>query len=451
MVIHFEGRMCCILTARPKCCIITEILQIEGLYSVLVCHKNHATNPAKLKLTIFKLHKVLGHVSQTAVLNAMKKGLIEGVKLNSTSQPEFCDICMKAKSKHKPFPKETESRAERYGERIHTDLWGPSQTESLGGCKCYISFTDDCTCETKVHFLKAKSEALAAFKQYETHLSRHNKGIHILKLRSDRRGEYLSAEFDQYLHATGIERELTVHDSPEQNGVAECLNGTLVSLASTMLLGRSLPKFLWAEAVSCATWLKNHLPSHAIPGHTPYDLVHGSHPDISMAHEFGETCYVHLTDSRKLDTRAEEAVFVGINAESKAYRVYWPGRCKVSVERNVTFTPSTVTVADDVVAEGEPNVSSAQMTPATDAPTVLEPPPTPSTPPQAPRTLKTPLAPRPTHVTYPPGYYTALNNGSLAALSAAVEVVPEELLDEPNDERLTHLFAMAAAEPEPTL
>ncbi|KIK35428.1 hypothetical protein CY34DRAFT_39058, partial [Suillus luteus UH-Slu-Lm8-n1] len=77
-------------------------------------------------LTIFKLHKVLGHVSQTAVLNAMKKGLIEGVKLNSTSQPEFCDICMKAKSKHKPFPKETESRAERYGERIHTDLWGPS-------------------------------------------------------------------------------------------------------------------------------------------------------------------------------------------------------------------------------------------------------------------------------------------------------------------------------------
>ncbi|KAG2737417.1 hypothetical protein P692DRAFT_20761843, partial [Suillus brevipes Sb2] len=91
------------------------------------------------------------------------------------------------------------------------------------------------------------------------------------------------------------------------------------------------------------------------------------------------------------------------------------------------------------------------MTPATDAPASTEPPSTPATPPQAPRTLETPPAPRPTHVTYPPGYYTALNNGALATLSAAVEVVPEEVLDDPNDERVTHLFVMATVEPEPTL
>jgi hypothetical protein len=131
MAIHFEGRMCHILTAGPKCRIIAEILHIEGLYSVLARRKNCAVNSAKPKLTVFELHKVLGHVSQTAVLDAMKKGLIEGVELDSASQPEFCEVCMRAKAKCKPFPKETESRAECYGERVHTDLWEDASITSV--------------------------------------------------------------------------------------------------------------------------------------------------------------------------------------------------------------------------------------------------------------------------------------------------------------------------------
>ncbi|KIJ04663.1 hypothetical protein PAXINDRAFT_41474, partial [Paxillus involutus ATCC 200175] len=100
-----------------------------------------------------------------------------------------------------------------------------------------------------------------------------------------------------------------------------------------------MPKFLWAEAVSYASWLRNRLPSH-----------------LSQAHEFGCKVYVRIQDVGKLEARAEEAAFVGVDEESKGFRVYWPKRHRVSVERNVSFVPDTVVVADDVPVEGESKV-----------------------------------------------------------------------------------------------
>jgi hypothetical protein len=122
------------------------------------------------KLTINELHCALGHVAQGAILYAVKQGLIEGIQLNSTSTPEFCDACTKAKATRKPFPAETTNHAHTYEELVHTDLWGPAQTESVTGHLYYISFTDDFSQETKVHFLKLKSEALSALKNYEMEL-----------------------------------------------------------------------------------------------------------------------------------------------------------------------------------------------------------------------------------------------------------------------------------------
>jgi hypothetical protein len=219
----FKDKLCKILSPPPKRITIAMIPHVNGLYSV-AGHSQHHANIVKGKLTVCELHRVLGHVSQTAVLDAVKKGLIEGVELDSTSQPEFCDACTQAKASRQPFPAETKNRARTYGELVHTDLWGPAQTTSISGYLYYISFTDDYSRETKVQFLKQKSEALTAFRHYEANLARQNPGPRLRKLRSDRGGEYLSAEFDQYLKDQGIERQLTVHHSPQQNGVAERLN-----------------------------------------------------------------------------------------------------------------------------------------------------------------------------------------------------------------------------------
>lgn len=178
-----------------------------------------------------------------------------------------------------------------------------------------------------------------------------------------------------------------------------------MSHARAMLLGRNLPKCLCAKAVNYATWLKNRLPSQAIPDQTPYRLVHGTKPNLSLAREFGAPCLVHVGDAGKLDARAEQAIFVGIDAESKAYRVYWARKRKVSVERNVTFPPTSVEVADDVPAEGEstaPGPSNINVQSTSPANRQLTSPKPPSTLTRTPQPAETPPAPRATRTTPPP-------------------------------------------------
>jgi hypothetical protein len=146
--------------------------------------KQHA-NLAHQKLTIADLHRKLGHVSQEGLLAAIKKGLVTGVNVDLMSQPEFCEVCVKAKSVQKPFPKESTSHALTYGEMVHTDLWGPVQMTSIGGSLYYISLTDNYSRQTHIHFLKLKSEALTAFKAYEAWLGRQSPGVHLGKMRLD--------------------------------------------------------------------------------------------------------------------------------------------------------------------------------------------------------------------------------------------------------------------------
>jgi hypothetical protein len=219
----------------------------------------------------------------------------------------------------------------------------------------------------------------------------------------------------------GIKRELTVHDSPQQNGVAERLNRTIVELARAMLISKNVPKFLWGEAVNYATWLKNRLPSHAIPGHTPYDLINGRRPDLSQAHEFGGKIFVHLPNAGKLELRAEEAVFVGVDLESKAYRVYWPGKRWVSVERNVSFVPTMVQVADDILAEGELDVPAGELPTSSHVQHVKPTTEAPKTPPQVAQSLPSPPTPRVTRVRPPTGYYRRLHEGERASVTTEID------------------------------
>jgi hypothetical protein len=210
-----------------------------------------------------------------------------------------------------------------------------------------------------------------------------------------------------------------------------------------MLIAKDLPKFLWAEAINYAMWLKNRLPSRAIPGTTPYELVHKTKPSLAQAHEFGFIIYVHLLDAGKLDPRAEEAVFVGVDIESKGYRVYWPLKCRVSIERNVTFMPGEVVVAPDVLDEGESNGQTINENATACTVQTIQPQTTPPTP--------TPEQDEPhvTHTRHAPGYYAKLQKGEVAsiAIESLLEVSELNLLDE-----VAHIeCALAAAEPEPTL
>ena len=93
---------------------------------------------------------------------------------------------------------------------------------------------------------------------------------------------------------------MTVHDTPEQNGVAERLNRTLVKKLRAMLLELNLPKSLWGYAILHANYLKNQMHTHSLPDKTPYEIVHGKKPNLHDAYEWGKDVYVKSKQDDKL-------------------------------------------------------------------------------------------------------------------------------------------------------
>jgi hypothetical protein len=97
---------------------------------------------------------------------------------------------------------------------------------------------------------------------------------------------------------------------------------------------------LWGEALRQATWLKNRTATRALDGKTPFEALYGRPSDLSALHTWGTPVLVHNTSGSKLNVRAREARWLGLDVDVKAHRVYWPGMGNVTVERNVYFGTS---------------------------------------------------------------------------------------------------------------
>ncbi|KAF8575077.1 hypothetical protein K439DRAFT_1370798 [Ramaria rubella] len=124
-----------------------------------------------------------------------------------------------------------------------------------------------------------------------------------------------------------------------------------------------LPKFLWSELVHHATWLKNRMSTCTLPyNKTPFELMFNSKPDLSDLPEWGTKVFVLKESSGKLEAKADKGRWVGYSDESKGHRIYWPGKHCVTVEHNMTFDSSVITVPVDVQVEGENRTSSDQYT-----------------------------------------------------------------------------------------
>src|SRR3979490_1882725 len=103
----------------------------------------------------------------------------------------------------------------------------------------------------------------------------------------DRGGEHLSKDFTDHLALQGTVRSLMVHDTPEENGVSEHLNLTIVTKAHAMKIGAGLPKFLWTEALQHATWIKSRLATQALDGKTPYEMLYGEKHNLAGLPQWG--------------------------------------------------------------------------------------------------------------------------------------------------------------------
>jgi hypothetical protein len=205
--------------------------------------------------------------------------------------------------------------------------------------KYYVTFTNDATQWTQLENLCTKDKVFEAYKAFAA-WAQTQKGVDIKRLRSDRGGEFKSDKFTDFLREQGMEQRLTMADTPQHNGVAESLNCRLVECTHTMRHQAGMLKNMWAEAIKHAIWLKICTSTCALGNTTPYEKLYGEKPNFMDVPEWGETVWVHTKKGSKLDARGLQARWVGYDTDSThAHRIYWPSQNKITVERDVKFSP----------------------------------------------------------------------------------------------------------------
>ena len=284
-------------------------------------------------------HQRLGHLGRQRLQETISKQLVKGLDASKTAKLSFCEGCIEGKMHRKSFKPVGEICSTEKLQLVHSDVCGPMSTESIGGKKYFVTFTGDYSRCCSVYFMSDKSEVLQKFKDFEAATTSIS-GQRIGKLRTDNGGEFVSKEFEAYLKTKRIFHELMVPHSPEQNGVAERMNRTLMESACSMLSHAGLPNSYWAEAVATAAYLRNRIPTAAIKeDKTPYERWYGRKPNISHLKVFGCMAYAHIPDAQrqKLDKKSEKLHFVGYSIRSKGYRLFDEESRKLVVRRDVTF------------------------------------------------------------------------------------------------------------------
>jgi transposase InsO family protein len=334
--------------------VMGQVPMLNGLYRV-EHEPNDVAAVVTETVTVERLHRLLGHVAPEKAKAMVEKGVVEGLKLNENSKLISCDSCEYGKAHRKAIGKEREApQPSEIGDEIHSDVWGPSPVPTINGREYYTTFTDGKSRYSGLDLLRAKYENFKAYKDYEARLWTQKK-VRIKKLFSDRGGEYLSKEFSDHLAQAGTVRNLTVHDTPEHNGIAERLNRTLLEKVRAMLHASQLPKFLWGEAVKHAIYLKNRTSTKALDGKTPYEAFFGVKPNLRNLPEFGTKVWVHTPGNSKLEGRSVIGRWVGFDEESSGHRIYSPEKRSISIQRSVKFEPEGVEVylPHNVPLEGE--------------------------------------------------------------------------------------------------
>ena len=234
-------------------------------------------------------HRRFGHISTRAIQEGIRQdSWKEGPK--EARQIDNCAGCDRGKMKSRSFRSSSpQPRAKRILDLVHTDVCGPFQTRSQGGSYYFLVIVDDHSRMTFVYFMEKKSEAERHLRNFISFAERQT-GRMVKRVRSDNGGEFCSSSLREFLSKSGIVHELTAPYCPQQNGVAERTNRLLLEKARCMLLDMCVPNFLWAEAVSTATYLRNRTPSERLQWKTPIELWNNKVLHVSHLHVFG--CHV---------------------------------------------------------------------------------------------------------------------------------------------------------------
>jgi transposase InsO family protein len=145
-------------------------------------------------------------------------------------------------------------------------------------------------------------------------------------LRTDNGGELCRNEFEELCNKCDIARQKTTPYTPQQNGVAERMNKTLMEKSRSMLSGVGLGQEYWAEAVGTTCYLVNRSPSSTLDDKTPHEVWSGKKPSLQHLRVFGCDAYVHVPKENrsKMDKKDEKCISIGYKYGVKVYNLWNP-------------------------------------------------------------------------------------------------------------------------------
>lgn len=304
-------------------------------------------------------HRRMGHLNKQDL--AKLKNAVSGINFVSSTDNGPCINCLKGKQTRSSFPKNG-SRASTVLELIHSDLCGPMEEDSMGGARYFVTFIDDYTRKVFVYFLESKTNIRAIFADFKNMVENQtgNKIQHIQPrsarivhdhpgntikiLRTDNGTEYVNKDLENFLRQCGIRYQTTNVYTPEQNGLAERMNRTIVEKARCMLFDANLQKDFWAEAVNTAVYVVNRCPAKGLNGKTPEEVWSGKIPDLGHMKVFGCKAMVHVPKQtrKKWDAKSRELIFVGYGLETKGYRFIHPETKNLILSRDAAFFEAQV-------------------------------------------------------------------------------------------------------------
>ena len=181
------------------------------------------------------------------------------------------------------------------------------------------------------------------------------------RFHADNGGEYITGDLQRWCASKGIRLEYMDLHSPVQNGVVERMNCTLAELARAMIFSTQVPKFLWPEAISHATYLRNRTHMWALDLKMPLEVWCGRKPDVLHLKEFGSPVWI-LNEGQltKLQPRSTKHTFVGFVDGPKAIKYYDALTRQVHVSRNYQFPALSASQTNANISTTLPQENPAQ-------------------------------------------------------------------------------------------
>jgi transposase InsO family protein len=283
-------------------------------------------------------HHRLAHAGMKNLQKLLKGEHILGLTNVNFEKGRICSVCQAGKQVGVHHPHKNIMTTDIPLELLHMDLFGLIAYISIGRSKYCLVIVDDYSCFTWVFFLQGKSQTQETLKRF-LRRAQNEFRLRIKRIRSDNGTEFKNSQIEEFLEEEGIKHEFSSPYTPQQNGVVEMKNKTLLDMARTMLDEYKTSDRFWAEAINTTCYSMNRLYLHQILKKTSYELLTGKKPNASYFRVFGSKCFIFVKRGRnsKFATKAVEGFLLGYDSNTRAYRVFKKSTGLVEVSCDTVF------------------------------------------------------------------------------------------------------------------